>query len=46
MIDLEYIKNFYPAHIGGNTNFSKHLLKEHILGRDVKLIVSGICISR
>lgn len=30
MIDLDYIRNFYPTHIANNINFRKHLIKEHI----------------
>ncbi len=31
MIQFEFIKNFYPAHIRENSGFSKYILKEHIL---------------
>lgn len=30
MIDLEYIKGFYPTPIAQNTAFHKHLVKEHV----------------
>ena len=30
MIDLMYIRGFYPPQIANNANFQKHLLKEYI----------------
>ena len=30
MIDLTYIRGFYPPQIANNANFQKHLLKEYI----------------
>ena len=30
MIDLTYIRGFYPPHIANNANYQKHLLKEYI----------------
>lgn len=30
MIDLQYIRNFYPASISGNSRFDKLMLKEHL----------------
>lgn len=30
MIDLKYISGFYPAHLGNNPSFAKHIVKEYI----------------
>ena len=30
MIDLQYIRNFYPANIGGNPRFDRLILKEYL----------------
>lgn len=30
MIDLQYIRNFYPANIGGNQRFDRLMLKEYL----------------
>ena len=30
MIDLQYIRNFYPANIGGNLRFDRLMLKEYL----------------
>lgn len=30
MIDLDYIRSFFPSSIAKNANFQKHMLKEYI----------------
>ena len=30
MIDMEYIRGFYPPYIAQNANFQKHMLKEYV----------------
>ena len=30
MISIEQVKQFYPAAMSGNANFSKHILKEYV----------------
>lgn len=30
MIDLQYIKGFYPPYIASNANFQKHIVKEYV----------------